>query len=458
MKIFFMKKIFVLVVVCTVNVIWAFSQNTQWFTNSNGSGISTTGNVTIDYGTFLVEWPGDPYGYQMKFDPSKKFFRVGNLPTQITNPPPPGSGSIALGDEALASGYRAFAGTQSNAAGDYSVALGGANSEIGGFSSFAWGLFARTSGWYSSALGYQANASGYSSFAIGEGTNATAPNSMAIGYKSKATNTAAIAVGNGIAAGAYSAALNAGSTGTSAQYSTALNKGMADGAYSFASGISYSSGQYSTAIGYSQANADYSFSSGYLSGAYGVNSSAIGAFVSASGKNSMVLGSGVSNSTQLTNKIDNSLMIGFNTSTLPSVFVGPASAANETEPRFGYVGIGTTTPKHALSVNGTVLAKSAVLVENLSGEWPDYVFSKNYSLPSLSDVEKFIESNHHLPEVPSQEQIKKEGLNLGEMELIMMKKIEELTLHVIQIDKENKQIRLENEELNKRMNELTKGK
>jgi len=55
----------------------------------------------------------------------------------------------------------------------------------------------------------------------------------------------------------------------------------------------------------------------------------------------------------------------------------------------------------------------------------------------LGEVEKFIESNHHLPGVPSQEEIKKEGLNLGEMEMIMMKKIEELTLHMIQMQKEN---------------------
>jgi len=329
-----------------------------------------------------------------------------------------------------------------------------------------------TPGYLSTAIGENVGADGSYSFALGFGTRASSPYSLAVGNSSTAGNVGAVALGKSTARGQYSsalgfssaagdyafaggnstanannsAALNGGVTGAKAVYSTAINKALADGANSFAAGSSYTLGQNATALGFSQADADYAFSSGYLSGAYGTNSSAIGTFVSAVGKNSMILGLGVDNANQLTNKIDNSLIIGFNSATLPSVFVGPADASNK-ETRFGFVGIGTTTPKYELSVNGSIVAKNAVIVENLPGEWPDYVFRKDYSLQSLSDVEKFIASNHHLPGVPSQEEIKKEGLNLGEMEMIMMRKIEELTLYVIKIEKENEALRRQMEKL-----------
>ncbi|MBL7897445.1 MAG: hypothetical protein JNJ99_02835 [Crocinitomicaceae bacterium] len=82
--------------------------------------------------------------------------------------------------------------------------------------------------------------------------------------------------------------------------------------------------------------------------------------------------------------------------------------------------------------------------------WPDYVFDKNYKLPSLTTVGEFINENHHLPGVPSQSEIESEGLNLGDMQKIQMQKIEELTLYLIEMEQkmkgmENRIIDLENE-------------
>ncbi|MBO9571976.1 MAG: hypothetical protein J7497_07170 [Chitinophagaceae bacterium] len=68
--------------------------------------------------------------------------------------------------------------------------------------------------------------------------------------------------------------------------------------------------------------------------------------------------------------------------------------------------------------------------------WPDYVFNKNYFLPSLSEVEKFIDINNHLPGVASADQVEKEGLNLGDNQGVLLKKIEELTLYAIDHNKE----------------------
>lgn len=63
--------------------------------------------------------------------------------------------------------------------------------------------------------------------------------------------------------------------------------------------------------------------------------------------------------------------------------------------------------------------------------WPDYVFEKDYQLPTLSEVEKFIEQNGHLPNVPSREEVLKNGVEVGEMLRVLTEKIEELTLYSI---------------------------
>jgi hypothetical protein len=66
--------------------------------------------------------------------------------------------------------------------------------------------------------------------------------------------------------------------------------------------------------------------------------------------------------------------------------------------------------------------------------WPDYVFSKNYNLPTLEEVRKHIQENAHLAGVPSAKAIEEEGIDLGEMDAVLLKKIEELTLYILQLE------------------------
>lgn len=68
--------------------------------------------------------------------------------------------------------------------------------------------------------------------------------------------------------------------------------------------------------------------------------------------------------------------------------------------------------------------------------FPDYVFSSGYKLSPLSDVEKFIQKNKHLPDVPSAEKVSRDGMDLVQMNLILMRKVEELTLYVIEQQKQ----------------------
>jgi len=116
----------------------------------------------------------------------------------------------------------------------------------------------------------------------------------------------------------------------------------------------------------------------------------------------------------------------------------------------GYVGIGTgnATLVNALTVNGNILTKGIkVNPESV----PDYVFKPEYKLRPLEEVERFVKANSHLPEVPSESEVKKNGLELGEMSTTLLKKVEELTLYLIEIKKENENLkqRLEKLERNK---------
>lgn len=110
----------------------------------------------------------------------------------------------------------------------------------------------------------------------------------------------------------------------------------------------------------------------------------------------------------------------------------------------GDVGIGTTTPKEKLSVNGKIRAKE-IKVE--TANWPDYVFEEGYQNQSLAEIEQFIKQNKHLPGVPTAKQVEQEGVELGEMNKVLLKKIEELTLLLIDQNKKNQ----EQDELIKKM-------
>lgn len=101
----------------------------------------------------------------------------------------------------------------------------------------------------------------------------------------------------------------------------------------------------------------------------------------------------------------------------------------------GKVGINNNSPQYELDVSG-VVHSCEVIVDNING-WCDYVFDDNYKLPKISEVEEFIKNNHHLPDVPSAQVIESEGINLGDMDAVLLKKIEELTLYMIQLKKEN---------------------
>jgi hypothetical protein len=90
------------------------------------------------------------------------------------------------------------------------------------------------------------------------------------------------------------------------------------------------------------------------------------------------------------------------------------------------------------AINGTLYANE---IEVSTDSWSDYVFDDEYPLTTLTEVEAFINTNKHLPGVPSEKEVIEEGINLGEMDAVLLKKIEELTLYVIELQKQLEEVK-----------------
>jgi hypothetical protein len=125
----------------------------------------------------------------------------------------------------------------------------------------------------------------------------------------------------------------------------------------------------------------------------------------------------------------------------PTMFVDGMSNGN--------VGIGTTDTKgYKLAVNGSAIFTKAVV--KLYANWGDYVFDKDYHLPSLQEIEQFIQTHKRLPEMPSAAEVEKNGLDLGDNQTLVVKKIEELTLYIINQQKQIDELKLELKKIRKK--------
>lgn len=128
------------------------------------------------------------------------------------------------------------------------------------------------------------------------------------------------------------------------------------------------------------------------------------------------------------------------------VFVTGKLAINETRTSR----IGT----NALAVNGTAIFTKAKV--ELNSTWPDYVFDNEYELRSLSSLETYLNTYKHLPDVPTADEVAKGGIDLGENQAVLLKKIEELTLYVIEQGKQQEKLMKKVEEQQKIISEQQK--
>ncbi|MGQ0829656.1 MAG: hypothetical protein ACT4ON_14810, partial [Bacteroidota bacterium] len=94
-----------------------------------------------------------------------------------------------------------------------------------------------------------------------------------------------------------------------------------------------------------------------------------------------------------------------------------------------------------------IMVVRAIIVT--ADNWADYVFNDNYKLPGLHEVENYYKAHKHLPEIPAEKEVCENGINLSEMNILLLKKVEELTLYLVQQNKEIESIKKELEVLKK---------
>ena len=121
----------------------------------------------------------------------------------------------------------------------------------------------------------------------------------------------------------------------------------------------------------------------------------------------------------------------------------------------GNVGIGTPLTNnpngYRLAVKGTIGAGEIKVENATAASWPDYVFEKDYELMNLTELESFLKTEKHLPNIPSTKEVTDaNGFYLGEMQVKLLQKVEELTLHIIELNKANEKQNLEIEKLKRK--------
>jgi len=118
---------------------------------------------------------------------------------------------------------------------------------------------------------------------------------------------------------------------------------------------------------------------------------------------------------------------------------------------FGNVGVGTMNPTSKLTVAGNINSREVKVTVDAGA---DFVFENNYNLPSLDSVDKYIKENKHLPEIASADEMKKDGINLSEMNIKLLQKMEEMTLYMIEMKKENEQLKNNQKNLEVRIKKI----
>lgn len=383
------------------------------------------------------------------FDKDKGAFRAGRITNNNWQPVNIGQFSIATGWNTRASGYASQAGGQlTQALGDYA---------------FAFGL--------------SSIASGLNSFSAGNGSSAAGESALAIGEFNTASKIGAVALGSGNSAtGTYSFATGINTEARSSSSSTFGEDNIAEGFAASAFGyntISNSSattvvGMYNDPIVLPNTAASFDtplfiVGNGDGDGGQGEEGRSNAMIVRKDGR----VGIGTDHPESLVHMTNNS------TSELiiESWFASPILRLTKNAPTpfedwtlrmdvtngdvldwshddvsrmllkpDGRLAIGTSSfaTDYLVNIGGKLIAEEVRV--QVEGAWPDYVFEDDYALPSLDQVAKSIQENHHLPGIPSAQEVEEKGIHLGEMQKAMMEKIEELTLYIIELDKKNQEL------------------
>lgn len=123
----------------------------------------------------------------------------------------------------------------------------------------------------------------------------------------------------------------------------------------------------------------------------------------------------------------------------------------------GSLGLGTANPgTNKLAVEGTIAARKVKVTQ--TSPWPDFVFRPEFQLPSLDEVAAHIKEKGHLPGIPTEAEVARDGHDLGDMNAKLLQKVEELTLYLLDMKSTNERLQRENESIRQRLEQLEKKK
>lgn len=295
------------------------------------------------------------------------------------------------------------------------------------------------------------------------------------GYLAGSTNTLPTSTGDGnIAIGSFAMEKNTSGGGNFAIGTFALRENTSGGS-NFALGINslYNNtvGQYNLGIGPNSLLTNTTGSSNTSIGQNTLGSNTIGSDNIALGQNSLyrnVTGSkniSIGNSSGFSNTGSSNIFLGYNAgySETGSNKLYVSNTNTATPLIYGdfttkYLAVGevaaadraaATSGGYRLLVKGGMITEKIKVAVAGSSDWADYVFSPSYQLMTLEKVESFIKNNKHLPNVPSAEEMSNSGLDVLQTSAKLMEKIEELTLYLIELNKEVKYLKEENQKLKK---------
>jgi len=294
----------------------------------------------------------------------------------------------------------------------------------------------------------------FSAFALAFCLSSFSVDAQTIGLTST-TPTSSTTIGGGkslflgSSAGFSTLASGEGNTFVGFQAGRLNSSGIANVTLGTFSGGSLTTGSFNVLIGYGaggvsnqQANVMIGHGSGTTNAGYGNTFLGHQSGGSATGSANVMIGQNVSGGGTATAPFTSSEKLFIDNSNTATPLIWGDFATDQLKLN-GKVGIGavTTFPTTAGTVNvsayklfvtGGILTDEVRVNLSTGGSWADYVFAKDYNLKPLSEVEKFINENGHLPNVPSAKQVQEEGIALGEMAKIQQEKIEELMLYILQ--------------------------
>jgi hypothetical protein len=167
----------------------------------------------------------------------------------------------------------------------------------------------------------------------------------------------------------------------------------------------------------------------------------------------VVLSSQLGSCWRMDEPTETGVYLGFGMTDLTSVpgwyWIASANTDNTLVPKYPMILTIDNSGKGLLTVNGKIHTREEITVD-YHGTWYDYIFAENYKLMTLPELENYILLNKHLPDIPSADEVKENGIKLAEMNTLLLKKIEELTLYVIELEKQNKEFQKKFELLEKK--------